>query len=63
MKICLLHFLGRCKQCTPDFDKSHHPNNYDCKSFIPLALITMEVKSEKKVQGVSVVSSRRVSSV
>jgi len=27
-------FLGRCKKdCTPDFDTTHHLNNYTCPDF------------------------------
>jgi len=32
--LCSEKFLGRCKKdCTPDFDTTHYPNNYDCPNF------------------------------
>jgi len=32
--ICREKFLGKCeKECTPDFNTNHHPNNYDCPNF------------------------------
>ena len=32
--ICKQKFLGKCKKdCTPDFDTNHYPNNYDCSDF------------------------------
>ena len=45
--ICLNHFLGRCKNCAVDLDKTHHPNNYDCPGFKPLALTVYVIKNSK----------------
>lgn len=44
--ICLNHFLGLCPKCTVDVDKTHHPNNYDCPRFKPLAIMVVEVKEK-----------------
>lgn len=33
--ICINRFLGRCPDCTVDFDPAHHPNNFDCPFFRP----------------------------
>ena len=48
MKICLWHFLNLCKQCTPDVDPNHHPNNLDCVSYKPIGMGTMEVYGDEQ---------------
>jgi len=74
MKICLHHFTGFCKSCTPDFDTGHHPNNYDCPMCFPINITTTEVQDEVSRRAVQrdevrhlsrmpVVSSGGVSSV
>jgi len=45
--VCLWHLLGNCKWCTPDLDLSHHPNNYDCKRFIPVSIFTVTTGKEE----------------
>jgi len=41
--ICRNKFLGRCPECKIDFDKQHHPNNYDCPRFRPMKMNYFEV--------------------
>ena len=46
VKTCLNRLIGRCKKlCKQDYDISHHPNNYDCKDYQEVNLITFEVIS------------------
>lgn len=40
---CVNHFLGRCRDCVEDFDKGHHPNNFDCPRFILMHIFGFEV--------------------
>jgi hypothetical protein len=44
-KICLHKLNNECKSCLPDFDKRHHPNNYDCVDYEEVDIIIREVKS------------------
>ena len=53
---CLNHFLGHSKKlmnpcygCTEDYDESHHPNNMDCDWYIPVKVITFEVKEMRTI--------------
>jgi hypothetical protein len=51
-KTCLNRLIGRCKntngkeECKRDYDTTHHPNNYDCKDYQEVSMITFEVKNE-----------------
>jgi len=38
---CLYRMIGQCKNCTPDYDRSHHPNNYDCPKFHALGVMNV----------------------
>ncbi len=40
---CLHRFLKDCSNCKKDLDSSHHPNNYDCRSYYPIKIIVHEV--------------------
>lgn len=39
---CLYRMIGQCKNCLPDYDKTHHPNNYDCPRFHPIGLMNIK---------------------
>ena len=41
---CLNRFIGRCQNCTPDYDPNHHPNNLDCKNYHPIKVHYFNVK-------------------
>lgn len=45
---CENRFLGKCKNCQPDYDTSHHPNNYDCPFYKEMKLETFNVIPDKK---------------
>jgi hypothetical protein len=46
---CLNRFLNRCKDCTKDYDLNHHPNNYDCKYYKSMKIMTHIVEEENKI--------------
>ena len=41
---CLNRFIGKCKGCTRDYNKEHHPNNLDCPNYreIPISIVNIE---------------------
>ena len=41
--ICLNKFIGRCPDCRPDLDVSHHPNNLDCPRFKKMTICEFTV--------------------
>jgi hypothetical protein len=41
---CLNRYLGRCKDCKEDYDKSHYPNNYDCKNYMEIFVYTIKIE-------------------
>lgn len=42
----------RCKDCSPDYNTNHHPNNYDCPNYFPYPPISLkEVYDELKNRG------------
>ncbi len=43
MKTCLNRLLGRCQNCTEDYDTTHHPNNYDCPWYKEVKILTHEI--------------------
>ena len=45
MVTCLNRWLGRCTKCSRDYNP-HHPNNLDCKDYIPTSPITFYVQPE-----------------
>lgn len=46
---CLHRFLGECPKCVPDYDTSHHPNNYDCPRFYKIGVGFFGVIEGKQV--------------
>ena len=42
--ICLSMMIGRCRECSEDYDITHHPNNYDCPDYKPTALHVFTVE-------------------
>jgi len=44
---CFWRFIGVCKNCTCDYDKTHHPNNKDCPRYREFELTIYEVKEVK----------------
>ena len=47
--ICLNRFLGRCKDCSEDYNVNHHPNNYDCRDYKELRIVIFEVKKQENL--------------
>lgn len=46
---CLHRFLKDlkdCRGCLKDTDTSHHPNNYDCRSYYSIRIMTHQVAEE-----------------
>ncbi len=43
-KTCLNRFLGRCENCSEDYDVRHHPNNYDCPFYKEIKLSVHKVE-------------------
>ena len=41
--VCLNRLIGKCSNCTPDYDSNHHPNNYDCPGYRPTGLILVNI--------------------
>lgn len=50
LEVCLNKFLGKCPDCTPDYETFHSPNNYDCPGYQRLPLIAYKV-DEKEEDG------------
>jgi len=48
-KTCLNRFLGRCKGCIEDYE-NHHPNNYDCRDYKEIKIITHEIGIDSKLE-------------
>ena len=47
MKTCLNRLIGICENlCQRDYDTNHHPNNYDCKDYTEINLLTFEVQDK-----------------
>jgi len=48
MKVCLYRgkAFGKCKECQRDYDTNHHPNNYDCRDYVEINLLTFNVKDK-----------------
>jgi len=42
---CLNRFLGRCENCSRDYE-NHYPNNYDCKNYKGIKMITHNIIGE-----------------
>jgi len=47
---CLNKYLGKCPDCVPDFDASHHPNNLDCVRYSPIPVIEFLVYDLKNLK-------------
>ncbi|NMB66674.1 hypothetical protein GYA25_01285 [Candidatus Woesearchaeota archaeon] len=47
-KTCLNRFLARCKNCSEDYDITHHPNNYDCPFYKEIKLSVYKIKQPEK---------------
>jgi len=48
IEICVNQLGNVCPHCTRDFDKSHHPNNYDCSRFVSIWVSIFEVENKLK---------------
>lgn len=48
MKTCLYRFLKECKNCSPDYNLSHHPNNYDCPRYHEINILEFVVEEKQK---------------
>lgn len=44
---CLNRWLGRCRNCSPDFDPTHFPNNYHCPEFKAIHIRYFEVREKE----------------
>jgi len=53
-KTCLNRFLGRCSNCSRDYNENHHPNNLDCPNYVPLELLVAKVKERKVLSDINV---------
>jgi hypothetical protein len=50
--LCVGHIYpcsAKCRDCKPDFDQTHHPNNYDCDTFHRIEAIVPEEPSRFKL--------------
>jgi len=43
-KECINRFLGKCKNCTRDYDLTHYPNNYNCCGYTEMNIFSLNVK-------------------
>lgn len=55
MKTCLNRLIGRCKDCTINYNSNNHPNNYDCKDYQEANIHTFEVE-KKDEEGLDSIS-------
>jgi len=49
-KTCLNRFLGRCQGCIEDYNEGHHPNNYDCRDYKEIKIITHEIGIDSRLE-------------
>lgn len=47
-KLCLHKLNGECKDGLTDYDERHHPNNYDCKDYVPIDILEIEVRNTRR---------------
>lgn len=52
---CLYRMIGVCRNCKPDYDPTHHPNNLDCPRYRPVGMLEVIVKP--KVLNTSIISN------
>jgi hypothetical protein len=50
---CLNRFLGRCTECSEDYNTNHHPNNYDCKNYKPTKYFELNVEVRQELSEVA----------
>jgi hypothetical protein len=46
MKTCLNRLIGNCKNCTPDYNPQNHPNNYNCRNYHEVNLLSFDIKDK-----------------